>query len=141
MWPEMHQESIPTDLARQVADEELGRDDLLLPEEVIDAFGWTPELGPFPGPPPPGPSLDFDEADMRRLSRKAARNSHRGPADAEQGPQGPGLLEDLLTESPSADGRADEEDAFDDQPDGTAHRGSDATSTPGAPTPSGPTAG
>jgi hypothetical protein len=142
MWPEMHQESIPTDLARQVADDELGRDDLLLPEEVIDAFGWTPELGPFPGPPPPGPSLDFDQADMRRQSRKAARNSHRGPADAEQAPQGPGLLDDLLAESPSPDGRAAEDEGFDDQSDGNADRGADADLpvTPGAPTSSGPTA-
>ena len=63
IWPEMHQFSVPMDYAAEVANRELGADEMLLPAEVIDAFGWAPEIAQ-PGPPPP-----------RRPSRTSLRSS------------------------------------------------------------------
>lgn len=83
MWPDMHQVSIPKDYARSVAAEELGALDVLHPEEVIEAFGWTEAMGPVPCPPPPAPSLEFPEGFLTR-KRKPKSNSHAGPAGAEK---------------------------------------------------------
>ncbi len=144
MWPEMHQAAVPVDYARQVALEELGSDDLLRPEEVIDAFGWTPELGPYPAPPPPAPSLEFDLARLRRLSRRAARDSHRGPADAELATSAPDLLDDLLSDvevvQTTEDEPAQDEGGGDDTAADEAPAGRDDTvSAPSAaPAPAGP---
>jgi hypothetical protein len=93
MWPDMHQVSIPADLARAVADEELGADEILHPEEVIEAFGWTGSMGPRPGPPPPAPSLEFPVG-LLRGRRRARDDSHRGPAGAEASMAGPSWFEE-----------------------------------------------
>ncbi|OFE14584.1 hypothetical protein BA895_09505 [Humibacillus sp. DSM 29435] len=81
LWPRLHQVEAPRDHASDVALTELGAGTVLLPEEVIDAFGWGPEIA-VPGPPPPAPSLEQPSGRGRHPSRPQA-GSHRGPADAE----------------------------------------------------------
>ena len=44
LWPEMHQFAVPREIALEVAQGELGLADKMLPEEVIEAFGWGPEF-------------------------------------------------------------------------------------------------
>ena len=43
-FPELHGEHLDLDLARQVADEELGRDFLMTPEELGLVLGWGEEM-------------------------------------------------------------------------------------------------
>lgn len=81
MWPEMHQVEVPREYAVNVARVELGADEVLLPEEVIDVFGWADEI-PAPQPPPPAPSLEIPTPRWRRSAGRHA-NSHRPPIDAE----------------------------------------------------------
>ena len=83
IWPEMHQFSVPMEYAASVADRELGADEMLSPEEVIDAFGWAPEIAE-PGPPPPAPPLSDDvSASARRRRRQHRSESHRAPVAGE----------------------------------------------------------
>ena len=102
MWPDMHQVSIPMDYARSVAEAELGAGDVLEPEEVIEAFGWTGSMGPTPSPPPPAPSLEFPEGFFKR-SRASRSDSHRGPAGAEQ------AIADLAWRDGDADAEVEDE--------------------------------
>jgi hypothetical protein len=44
LFPEMHTEAVPQDVAVEVSRQELGADSLMCPEEVIDVFGWGPEV-------------------------------------------------------------------------------------------------
>ena len=82
IWPEMHQFSVPMDYAAQVANAELGADELLLPEEVIDVFGWAAEIE-RPLPPPSAPPLDEElSVFQRRRRRKHRADSHRAPSEA-----------------------------------------------------------
>ncbi len=83
MWPEMHQFSVPMDYAAEVANRELGADEMLLPAEVIDAFGWAPEIA-LPGPPPPAPPLEDEPSPFARRRRRQHRSeSHRAPGDVD----------------------------------------------------------
>ncbi|GAA2742817.1 hypothetical protein GCM10009868_14260 [Terrabacter aerolatus] len=83
IWPEMHQFSVPMDYAADVANRELGADEMLLPEEVIDAFGWADEIAK-PGPPPPAPPLEVDMSVFTRRRRRSHRSeSHRAPGAEE----------------------------------------------------------
>ncbi|MDN5766700.1 MAG: hypothetical protein L0H96_06565 [Humibacillus sp.] len=82
MWPRLHQVEAPRDHATDVALTELGAATVLLPEEIIDVFGWGPEIA-VPGPPPAAPSLDA-RVSWRRGSRARHRlDSHRAPVEAE----------------------------------------------------------
>ncbi len=71
IWPEMHQFSVPMDYAAEVANRELGADEMLLPAEVIDAFGWAPEIAQ-PGPPAPAPPLEDEPVGLRAPSSSPA---------------------------------------------------------------------
>jgi hypothetical protein len=83
IWPQMHQFSVPMDYAADVAARELGADEMLLPAEVIDAFGWAAEIAE-PGPPPPAPPLEDDESAFTRRRRRRHRSqSHQAPSAAE----------------------------------------------------------
>ncbi|MEO7753055.1 MAG: hypothetical protein ABIS35_06540 [Terracoccus sp.] len=110
MWPEMHQSHIPAAYAEAVALAELGADEMLSPAEVIDAFGWWPEISE-PGTPPPAPPLDlFAAASRSRRSRGAgSADSHRAPSDAEHSeilhPELPSAQEHDETESDTRDSR------------------------------------
>ncbi|MCE1179852.1 MAG: hypothetical protein LWW86_12615 [Micrococcales bacterium] len=44
LWPELHNVTIPREVIREVAETELGVAAKMLPEEVVDAFGWGPEF-------------------------------------------------------------------------------------------------
>lgn len=121
MWPDMHQVSIPMDYARSVADEELGALDVLHPEEVIEAFGWTEAMGQVPGPPPPAPSLEFPEGFFTRR-RKSQPSSHAGPAGAENQ-----LVEASWLDSADDDVDSDTDDRESSEPDDK-----DRTSTRGS---------
>jgi hypothetical protein len=82
IWPEMHQFSVPMDYAAAVANAELGADELLLPEEIIDVFGWAAEIE-RPLPPPSAPPLDEElSVFQRRRRRKHRADSHRAPSEA-----------------------------------------------------------
>jgi hypothetical protein len=108
LWPEMHQFAVPRAYAEEVAASELGLDEMLSPQEVLDVFRWTPELpGGKPRTPPPAPPLEDEESFWsRRRRRRAAHNSHLAPAVAERfgglAPVG-STLSDLFDD----DGRAD----------------------------------
>ena len=87
IWPEMHQFSVPMDYAAEVANRELGADEMLLPAEVIDAFGWAPEIAQ-PGPPPPAPPLEEEPSVFARRRRRQHRSeSHRAPGDGDPSDQ------------------------------------------------------
>lgn len=82
LWPRMHQLEVPRGYALEVSLAELGADTVLLPEEIIDIFGWAPEIE-APTEPPAAPPLE-ERTSWRRGSRARHRaDSHRGPADAE----------------------------------------------------------
>ncbi|HSU75012.1 MAG TPA: hypothetical protein VLI66_08720 [Terrabacter sp.] len=107
IWPEMHQFSVPMDYAAQVANRELGADELLSPAEVIDAFGWAPEIA-APGTPPPAPPLDEEPSALARRRRRQHRaESHRAP--------GAGEPSDIAI---SIDATVDEEDQAVDEAEG-----------------------
>ncbi|MFW5469386.1 hypothetical protein ACOCJ4_05000 [Knoellia sp. CPCC 206435] len=134
MWPDMHQVSIPADLARAVADEELGADEILHPEEVIEAFGWTGSMGPRPGPPPPAPSLEFPVS-LFRGRRRARDDSHRGPAGAEASLAGPSWFEEdeLTVAGETAAETADEDRTKKDEAgEGSARAGTGSSSRSGS---------
>lgn len=85
MWPRMHGVEVDREHAAAVAAAELGLDALMSPEEVIDAFGWAPEI-PAPLSPPPRPPVDEMPHYGRRRGRHAAEvehdAGHRAPSDA-----------------------------------------------------------
>ncbi len=86
MWPEMHQFAVPHGYAMGVATSELGIEEMLTPEEILDVFGWTSEVpGGRPQAPPPAPPLEDEESFWRRRrARRAAHNSRLAPAAAER---------------------------------------------------------
>ena len=97
IFPDMHQFAVPRQLALDTALRELGADEMLLPEEVIAAFGWAAEIE-RPLPPPPAPPLDEELSVFERRRRRRHRGeSRRPPGDAEQ----PSLMEALV--SPTED--------------------------------------
>ncbi|XVX19328.1 hypothetical protein ACQP1U_13540 [Actinomycetota bacterium] len=51
LFPEMHQTQVPTEVARAVADQELGTAYLMCPEEICDVFGWESEVLVHEEPP------------------------------------------------------------------------------------------
>ena len=82
LWPRMHQVEVPRGYALEVSNAELGSDTVLLPEEVINVFGWAPEIK-APTPPPPPPRLEEQGSGRRGATARHRADSHRGPADAE----------------------------------------------------------
>lgn len=122
MWPEMHQFAVPADVAYAVASSELGVEEMLSPEEVIDAFRWAPEMGQIPLPPPPAPPLEEERSFWSRFgSSRRSANSRLAPAAAE-GLDGLGpvaaLLEDLLAERDGDGADADSSESRDDDESG-----------------------
>lgn len=84
MFPQMQQVRVPPHDAAVVAAVELGRDFMLGPQEVIDVFGWTPEIS-RPLPSPPAPPLEPDRSFFARQSRARHRAwSHRAPGGVEE---------------------------------------------------------
>lgn len=82
LWPRMHQLEVPRGYALEVANAELGADTVLLPEEIIDIFGWEPEIA-VPATPPPAPPREEHVSWRRGSGARHRADSHRGPADAE----------------------------------------------------------
>ncbi|NUR81567.1 MAG: hypothetical protein HOQ21_14120, partial [Dermatophilaceae bacterium] len=110
IWPEMHQFSVPMDYAAQVANHELGADEMLSPAEVIDAFGWAPEIR-TPGTPPPAPPLDEEPSVFARRRRRRHRSqSHRAPGDGDPSDQ-------LISVDATVD---DPDESHHDEPGGSA---------------------
>ena len=108
----MHQFSVPMDFAAEVANRELGADEMLLPAEVIDAFGWAPEIA-LPGPPPPAPPLDEESSPFARRRRRQHRSeSHRAPGDVDPLDQLTSIdpLSTTRTSSPTTTGARRERD-------------------------------
>jgi hypothetical protein len=104
VFPDMHQFAVPREIALETALRELGADEMLLPEEVIDAFGWAAEIE-RPLPPPPAPPLDEELSVFERRRRRQHRSdSHRPPGDAEQ----PSLMETLVTHTADEDPEVEE---------------------------------
>lgn len=83
LFPEFHEPSVDPGYAAAVAAQELGADEMLSPEEVLDVFRWTDELGREPRPWPPAPPLEEDRALWLRRSRNSRRGGHLAPVAAE----------------------------------------------------------
>lgn len=84
MFPQFHQPFVPREYAREVSVAELGADQLLPPEEIIDLFGWTDEMDlPRRTAEEPDHEIDWD-ALRRRFADPAELPSARTHSEPPQ---------------------------------------------------------